>query len=206
MGAIRVDIAAYGWEHPEWEGAFYPEDLPEAWRLDFYCNEFRAVVVPAALWAGDSSAGRNDWATGLGEETRVYLELPAHISLPRIREASEALTDRLAGFVASGEPENLPTEPGVPVGIWSRAAPRLPPAPGVGWCWPGQAGVPQCVGDGLATAWIGPEPMRPLALRRIIEALAAAAPAGNALLVVRGGPGSLGLMRDAETLATLLGL
>lgn len=187
-------------------GSFYPEDLPEEWRLDFYCNEFRALVVPAQLWTNDDSAEAQEWTSGLGEETRVYLEIPGQISLSRMRRASATLADRFAGFVAASEPGSLPTEPGIAVGIWGRAAPPSPLAPGICWCWPGQGGLPQCRGNGLATAWIGPEPLTPMVLRQTIEALAAAGGDDNSLLVVRGGPASLGLMRDAQTLTALLGI
>lgn len=42
-------LAACGWTDTPWAQGFYPPDLPPEWRLDFYANEFSAVVVPAPL-------------------------------------------------------------------------------------------------------------------------------------------------------------
>ncbi len=39
-------IAAYGLNHPQWLGVYYPEGMPEEWRLDFYANRFRALLLP----------------------------------------------------------------------------------------------------------------------------------------------------------------
>lgn len=47
----RLLIGAYGWQQPPMIEQFYPEDMPEEWRLSFYANEFPAVLVPFDEWS-----------------------------------------------------------------------------------------------------------------------------------------------------------
>jgi len=46
----NLQVGAYGWNYDSWVGSFYPEDIPEEWRLDFYSNAFRVVLVPEMDW------------------------------------------------------------------------------------------------------------------------------------------------------------
>ncbi len=41
----RLLIGSAGWQHPEWENSYYPEDLPPDWRLGYYANEFSLAVI-----------------------------------------------------------------------------------------------------------------------------------------------------------------
>ena len=41
-------LRARDWEHPAWNQEFYPDDLPEDWRLSYYANEFPVVLVPVS--------------------------------------------------------------------------------------------------------------------------------------------------------------
>lgn len=38
-------IGGVGWLHENWVGAYYPEDMPEEWRLSFYVNDFNGVLL-----------------------------------------------------------------------------------------------------------------------------------------------------------------
>ena len=68
-------LGAYGWQHQHWQNLFYPEDLPQDWRLSFYANEFTAVIVPASYWQGDYDV--EQWCEQLPSRFRFYLEYPA---------------------------------------------------------------------------------------------------------------------------------
>jgi len=46
--SIRVGV--FGWEHEHWIGTFYPDDLPEDWRLSYYANEFSVVLGAEDKW------------------------------------------------------------------------------------------------------------------------------------------------------------
>ena len=45
---LVIDIGAYGWCHKQWQGHFYPEELPRHWQFDYYSNQFRTVIIPAS--------------------------------------------------------------------------------------------------------------------------------------------------------------
>ncbi len=38
-------VLAVGWDHPAWQGSFYPDDLPADWRLTYYANEVPGVLL-----------------------------------------------------------------------------------------------------------------------------------------------------------------
>lgn len=46
----NVLVGTVGWLHDNWQGSYYPEDLPKDWRLDFYSNQFYCVLVEQAQW------------------------------------------------------------------------------------------------------------------------------------------------------------
>ncbi len=73
-------IGARGWEHPEWQGRFYPEELPADWRFCYYSNWLRAVLVPAETWEEVGSAEVRSWAEDSDPEFRFVLELPRALS------------------------------------------------------------------------------------------------------------------------------
>lgn len=92
-------IASLGWDHAAWSGAFYPDDLPPEWRLAYYANEFRAVVVPAALWRGADAGTAAQWAADTAEGFRFLLEAAAGAPAAAL---VQALGDRYAGMAGPG--------------------------------------------------------------------------------------------------------
>ncbi len=71
-----MHIAAYGWDHEPWQGRFYPDDLPAAWRLGYYANEFRSVIVPAAHWVSADRDAIRAWCGEVTADFRFFPELP----------------------------------------------------------------------------------------------------------------------------------
>lgn len=82
-------VGTYGWEHPAWLDVYYPDDLPEDWRLGYYANEFGCVVVPSGIWGAASQATIEQWLEDVGEDFMFFLELPDH---------PEAIAPKLAIF------------------------------------------------------------------------------------------------------------
>ncbi|MGE0081343.1 MAG: hypothetical protein AB7U81_08600 [Thiohalomonadaceae bacterium] len=176
---MALYIAPHGWDHPGWVGEFYPDDLPPAWRLAYFFNEFDAVVVPAAIWAEAPDPAA--WCEDSPPSARFFIELPGPgADGAPLLIAAERLGPRLAGFIA---------------------APGLGPADLAGWRArlprgvPGPEGLTVEVHEGAA-----PD------LRALRERMAALARRGDALLVFTGNPPSLAALRAARTLAQLLGL
>ncbi len=69
-------LGAIGWDHSEWTGAFYPEDLPPEWRLAFYNTHFDCVFLPYPLWAREAPATLAAWRDDTLERFRFLLEHP----------------------------------------------------------------------------------------------------------------------------------
>ena len=71
----RVTIGTIGWDFPAWSKSYYPEDIPEDWKLAFYANDFAAVVLPESEWAGDAIQALQDTVEDLDEGFKVYCQL-----------------------------------------------------------------------------------------------------------------------------------
>jgi len=71
---MELDVAAYGWLDEAW-AASYPEDMPLEWRLDYYANEFRSVVVPGGHWQERAEEALQEWVEEAHERFTFYWEL-----------------------------------------------------------------------------------------------------------------------------------
>ena len=115
-------IGARGWEHPGWSGGFYPEDLPEEWRLGYYANEFSTLLLPAERWLSTTAAELEGWAEEVDEGFRFVLESDG-ADAQRLAAVGDALGERLGGWLSAEalwRPEGAVT--GSRVGL-------LPPGP-----------------------------------------------------------------------------
>ena len=214
---FQLSIGARGWLHPAWQqglrGGFYPEDLPPEWRLDYYANEFRQVLVPADDWQQADSDAIELWSEAVDPEFRFYIELPDALD----RDATSLLPDKLRpldGLVGGlvrrspldGGTESASAEPpGHSVSLYIEApAGTALPEPAL----PAWSGTP----DTLAQAPIaGLVRLRadgkhsPLELRRWCEALRP--PPGDAreiLLFLDGDPPSMNDLITLKQLAELM--
>jgi len=72
-------IGTRGWDYDEWNGGFYPEDLPEDWRFAYYSNHLRSVLVPQEVWATRGLEDVRDWIEDCDPEFRFILESPVEL-------------------------------------------------------------------------------------------------------------------------------
>ncbi|MEQ1661194.1 MAG: hypothetical protein ABL877_00700 [Thiobacillus sp.] len=59
--ACLIQVGALGWQHPDWQGTFYPDDLPADWQLSYYNTQFQVVYLPAAYWQAATAADWHGW-------------------------------------------------------------------------------------------------------------------------------------------------
>ncbi len=98
-----IIVGACDWEHEHWLGCFYPDDLPEDWRLSYYANEFSGVLLPQDKWCNDN-ADFEQWLEDVPEGFRFYL-LSENLTLDDSHIKKE-LGDAFGGFVpVSGNAE-----------------------------------------------------------------------------------------------------
>lgn len=69
-----LTLAAYGWSPVDWAQVFYPGDLPPEWRVSYYANEFKSVLLPANGWVSPL-ADAAFWQTEAGADFSFYLEI-----------------------------------------------------------------------------------------------------------------------------------
>ena len=76
MRNFNVYTGTVGWEHADWNGGFYPDDLPEDWRLSFYNTQFRCAYLPYPVWHQASDAVVASWLRETQEDFHFVLGLP----------------------------------------------------------------------------------------------------------------------------------
>jgi len=90
-----ISVGAYDWDHAHWLGNFFPDDLPEDWRLSYYANEYAAVLVPETKWRSESAA-LEQWTEEVPTGFRFYfLNTSGH----PCDNSMSVMGDKFAGFV-----------------------------------------------------------------------------------------------------------
>jgi hypothetical protein len=227
----RVVIGAAGWKHPAWVNEFYSEDLPADWQLGFYSNEFSVVYVPAADWLYASDMA--EWAEGVSDTFRFILEIPAHIlsdtaaftaALNQAKEINEfclglvfQLTQNICGDSqliqkCLAEAKSIaPVCIDLKAGVVSDALNSILANNHITTVWNGEmqntetAKDPGLTGGRLALSIITTEHMDMRGLRKVLErCLSVSTEECMSVLIFKGEPPSLDMMRNADTLLNLL--
>ncbi len=83
-------IGMRGWEHPAWEGHFYPAELPADWRFCFYSNRLRSALLPAQMWPAVDVDEVRRWRGECDAQFQFVLELPLALASPAISTEFDA--------------------------------------------------------------------------------------------------------------------
>jgi len=67
-------VGSAGWAHPQWEGRFYPDELPPEWRLAFYNTLFPCVYLTYEEWSGCDMQTLSGWVEDTLDRFRFVLE------------------------------------------------------------------------------------------------------------------------------------
>lgn len=98
-GHLRV--GSIGWQHDDWQNSFYPEDLPEDWRLSYYANEFSTVLIPSGYLQRED-CDFEQWHEDVPDDFRFYLQWPGQMmDAGPLLEQCSLLGNKLAGLVIS---------------------------------------------------------------------------------------------------------
>jgi len=194
-------ILPTGWDHPGWDGVFYPDDLPPEWRLNYFANEFSGVLVPQAMWSGLDRQRMGAWRPEVNEGFRFYLELNQAVDIATRDQVAGCLEGNFGGFLV-GYQGSLPS-----------AAPAESQNTGSNQDTLLLKGL--TVHD-MPRSWLNETrvacllPMSELpdlaGQRRLLEQIAdRVAPGSEVFLFLAGKPPALDKLRDLITLAQLLG-
>ena len=203
----RLRIGPCGWDHPGWQGGFYPDDLPADWRVAFLGAAAQAVLVPARTWADAGPAGCAHWAAEVPDAFRFYLEVDQPDGLAAARSCAAAFGDRLGGLLLRRVPAGRAAAM-LEAGAGGGAPVSLPAAAGPGPTWRLWADAETLPTAGrVGVLLLGTEGRDLRALRRSLEAFAQArdGDADLAVLVTDRHP-SAARLRELRVLAELLGL
>lgn len=97
LAGATFDFVVPDWESPKWGAGYYPEGLPESWRLAYYSNDFPSVMLPSARWVSADEGTWEGWLTDTPDAFRFYLQLAPGSDPARIPErVRRRLTGRLS--------------------------------------------------------------------------------------------------------------
>ena len=91
MSEHVVLIGANGWQHENWTGEFYPDDLPEEWQIGYYGNEYQVVVVPRTYWSATPNTF-TQWLEESDDSLRMVCEWPVEATQTEINQARQGIT------------------------------------------------------------------------------------------------------------------
>lgn len=196
-------LAAVGLEGPGWDSEYYPEDLPEEWRLGYYANEFRGLLIPAAVWAEEPDAGQ--WLEDVNEDFAFYFQLSDRMTgaeLKRVLKAAEQLGSYLQGLIIEAEDseayEDLQQQ--LSSVLPGRELAVMTPCSDLPLCWQGENKTFGPYGPGLVRL---EEDVQPRQLREILEQYCAATDAETPVLFVEA---PVSVFETLRTLIDLMGL
>lgn len=95
----NLQIGSLGWDYDHWAGGFYPEDMPEEWRLDYYANTFRVVLVEQACWSKWSEDDIEEVIDAVEGEFGFYFEVKDKTALSKLQLIKQQLTSLAIGVV-----------------------------------------------------------------------------------------------------------
>jgi hypothetical protein len=177
---------------PAWK-SFYPEDLPEDWRLAYYGNYWKDLLIPADEWEDFVLDSR--WIADLPDTLRLYFEVPEGLAAPGdpCARLAASLGPRLGGIMMA-DPSRLPAG-ALPPGVLLGRAPGPPAIEGV-------SASAAFANETSVALVLAPEPgLGPPGWRALLEAVHACLPAAReAIVFLRAAP------RELETADTILRL
>lgn len=223
---VQLELGARGWRHAHWCATFYPDTLPPDWQLSYYSNEFRHVLVPAEELALADAPTVCGWCDDVNDEFQFWLEVqlastrvspsPAHVlacsadlgSKLRgvlLRVAPQVLSNLapLYGYLAATE-ARLQVHVDLPADVGDGVVQHVAAA-GHSLCWRnrGTESARDC-----RIGMVPAESTRDLrALRVDVQAFLEQAGAGKEVhLLFEGAPPNIDGMRNAQVIASLLGI
>jgi uncharacterized protein YecE (DUF72 family) len=57
----KLFIGTSGWNYPHWQGAFYPEDLPQDKWLEYYTKFFKSVELNVTFYRSVRKLTFDNW-------------------------------------------------------------------------------------------------------------------------------------------------
>lgn len=98
---VAIVCGSVGWNPPSLMQSFYPDDLPEDWRLTYYANEFSAVLLPPSTWRDVSLEQLQAWRDDVSQSFRFFFLCDGECATERLQLLSQALGSNFGGVITN---------------------------------------------------------------------------------------------------------
>ena len=99
----KIRIGSCAWSFDNWRGVFYPDDLPDSHRLEFYAGYFPAVEVDSTFHAAPTETTVRRWGETTPASFRFTCKLPRQIThICRLRDCVAELSSFLRAIELLG--------------------------------------------------------------------------------------------------------
>lgn len=89
----KIRIGACAWTFDDWQGSFYPPDLPKSHWLQFYSRYFPAVEIDSTFYSAPSENAVRRWLDLTPSAFRFACKIPRQLThVCRLRDCSAELT------------------------------------------------------------------------------------------------------------------
>ncbi|HEY5753488.1 MAG TPA: DUF72 domain-containing protein [Chthoniobacterales bacterium] len=100
----KIHLGTCGWSCDDWRGSFYPDQLPQERRLEFYAQHFNAVEVDSSFYAVPTHQTVEQWRERTPDGFRFCCKLPRAITHERrLRDSGDLLREFLKRVERLGE-------------------------------------------------------------------------------------------------------
>ncbi len=156
MGLLDVHVGAIGFEHPDWRPGYYPDDLPEDWRLEYYANNHETLLLPAGRLLTADGEELQSWYEDTEDEFRFFLHGPGSLKTHEyagLAANAACLREKFSGILLDTADAQLATAlaatfgPSIPHAIVMGPSAGSERSPAPTYWQPGAAGT---AGSGVA--------------------------------------------------------
>lgn len=188
-----MKFGTFDWRWPQWNGRYYPDDLPEDWRLSYYANEFETIVLPEDVWRG-REAELEECLADLPSVFAVWLE----VRNAAIDDFPVGVESVVGALLRGTDHPSLRSRADLLVATFNDDV------PGLARCWTPRGGADRDLAPiGIVTAQSVGTPRQ---MRTCIEEIARAADGREGYLILEGTPPPIELLADAKAIAQLMGV
>lgn len=208
MTADRIVTGSLGWTHADWDNDYYPEDLPEDWRLDYYSHHFQFILMQINEWLHVSPSDIEQWLDDVNDAFEFFLAIQPeaidNAAIKQIATIKAGLGKRLRGLVILNAEKRLPGSVVESLSALTTVyldTDLLTDMPAdVKPCWRHERAVSDCV-----IGFIQPKIAKDMrAMRAQIESFLLQCQAQRLYLVYEGQAPSTKAMQDAQVIIQLL--
>jgi len=108
---MRVLLGVQGWDWPAWTHAFFPEGMPEEWRLTYFNTQFECVLLSASQWQALPAHEYARWAGDTHDKFMFLLQSEHDEPVPQaLRGRARCIAEgdaRLVSFDKGTDLKNL---------------------------------------------------------------------------------------------------